>query len=774
MSSLSANVRVQAKFLIETSDLANKTISTAVDDDANEGRGAQRDANNHKDSRDAGRSKKGAPNVCFSFQKNGTCRLGDKCKYEHKAGEDSESVSRKEPEVGEKRSYDTCGRSACNNNENTEVPDAAIVGDDDKEEDIDEVDDVPLSSNPISNEPLSKNAIRKMKAELRPERSNRLCTSVTEGVACSFGSTCPFSHDSMALMSTKKPDLPGTCRQFDVFGFCYNGFTCRFANNHVKIVPQTPSVENSTNDPVGSAMTAVNLRRPESEGGVISRDDLTWNTLQRDVQSLLRKKKYNYKNFAANNIKTTLHSNEQDNIVRALATTPTSDHTHASATIFNHLPYPEKVRLVDFQNKVYIAPLTTLGNTPFRRVLKSFGADITCGEMAMAHNLEQGQSSEWALLKRHKEEDVYGVQIAGCNNDTLAHVAQLLEQHTRTDFIDLNCGCPIDVVTGRGAGSALMNRPKKIIDIVDVMTARFSRSMTVKIRTGWNDNDPTAHKIVPMLQHFNVFGNTGGNSVGAGAAAAAAIKEINQSGFTAIEPENALSREMRDSGRQPLSCVFIHGRSRQQRYKSLANWDYIAECAKAQNPNYPLLPVIGNGDIMTWQDWDNHRHLLRQSLEGDAEQMGLTSCAMIGRGALIKPWLPKEIHERQTYDISASERLDMLKLFVNYGYEHWGTDNQGIENTRRFLLEWLSYLHRYVPAGILEHDYAQRMIDRPPLYVGRSDTETLLSSSNSQDWIKISELLIGPVNPGFRFAEKHKSSAYNPADKQKAGAQVQG
>ena len=282
-------------------------------------------------------------------------------------------------------------------------------------------------------------------------------------------------------------------------------------------------------------------------------------------------------------------------------------------------------------------------------------------------------------------------------------------------------------------------------------------------RTGWNDNDPTAHKIVPLLQHYNYYGNAGGYSAGTGAGAAAAEAIKNANGGTAGSgAESQLSASQRDSGRQPLSCIFIHGRSRQQRYRNLANWDYVAQCAKAQNPELPLVPIIGNGDIMTWQDWEGHRHLLREAVDGDSEQMGLTSCAMIGRGALIKPWLPKEIHSKQTFDISASERMDMLKNFVRYGFEHWGTDNQGIENTRRFLLEFLSYLHRYVPAGLLEHGYSQRMIDRPPTYVGRCDTETLLSSPLAADWIKISELLIGPVPAGFSFTEKHKSSAYNP------------
>ena len=83
-----------------------------------------------------------------------------------------------------------------------------------------------------------------------------------------------------------------------------------------------------------------------------------------------------------------------------------------------------------------------------------------------------------------------------------------------------------------------------------------------------------------------------------------------------------------------------------------------------------------------------------------------------------------------------------------------------LASCRRFLLEWLSYLHRYIPVGLLDV-VPQKLHWRAPAYVGRSDLETLLSSDSAADWVRISEILLGPAPPSFSFTPKHKSNAYS-------------
>ena len=104
--------------------------------------------------------------------------------------------------------------------------------------------------------------------------------------------------------------------------------------------------------------------------------------------------------------------------------------------------------------------------------------------MAMSTNLFQGQVSEWALLKRHESEDLFGVQLAGSYADQLTKASQLIKENCNVDFVDINCGCPIDIVFDKGAGCALMTRLNDFQKIIRSLNVLMDVPVTAKIRTG--------------------------------------------------------------------------------------------------------------------------------------------------------------------------------------------------------------------------------------------------------------------------------------------------
>ena len=99
-------------------------------------------------------------------------------------------------------------------------------------------------------------------------------------------------------------------------------------------------------------------------------------------------------------------------------------------TIYND---GEKKR-IDWRDKLYLAPLTTVGNLPFRRLCKRLGADITCGEMSVGLQLLQGHQPEWALVQRHHTEDIFGIQVCGSSPQQMARLARIVEDHIDCDF----------------------------------------------------------------------------------------------------------------------------------------------------------------------------------------------------------------------------------------------------------------------------------------------------------------------------------------------------
>jgi tRNA-dihydrouridine synthase 3 len=254
--------------------------------------------------------------------------------------------------------------------------------------------------------------------QVNPE--DRICQQTKKGAVCPFGDQCKYSHDILKYLESKPPDLGPRCHEYDTYGFCRTGFMCRYGDSHIDRV------------------NGVNLLRPESQGGVIERPQI--NLLSKELQVVLRKKKYSPP-VVAIPAQSSVEEKTNDSLL--------CDGAASSETMreepFNSTPYASDSgtrKLIDFSEKVYVAPLTTIGNLPFRRILRDFGADITCGEvfitsliiltplspdeqMAMANNINAGQSSEWALLKRHESETLFGLQIASGHPNELSLCAKV-------------------------------------------------------------------------------------------------------------------------------------------------------------------------------------------------------------------------------------------------------------------------------------------------------------------------------------------------------------
>uniref|UniRef100_A0A3B4ULJ5 tRNA-dihydrouridine(47) synthase [NAD(P)(+)] n=1 Tax=Seriola dumerili TaxID=41447 RepID=A0A3B4ULJ5_SERDU len=498
----------------------------------------------------------------------------------------------------------------------------------------------------------------------------RLCLSVIQANReCPFGDKCHFHHDVAEYMASKPADIGQSCYLYGTFGKCAYGLSCRFAKAHT--TPDFKTMENT------DLVKAREGRNPVK------------NSLSKDLQNRLRKRSVAFKK-SEEYLKTLSNNRDKKDPDKQPPVKTVGPLTDADVIKLR----PCEKKQVDFQDKLYLAPLTTCGNLPFRRVCKRFGADITCGEMAMCTNLLQGQQSEWALLKRHESEDLFGVQVEGCFPDTMTRCAELINNNTDVDFVDINSGCPIDLVYKKGGGCGLMTRTRKFEQIVKGMNCVLDVPLTVKIRTGVQEKSNIAHKLIPEMKKWGV------------------------------------------------SMITLHGRSREQRYTKLADWDYITTCSELASP----VPLFGNGDILSYED------------AMKARETGVSGI-MIARGALIKPWIFTEIKESRHWDISSSERLDILRDFTNFGLEHWGSDTRGVEKTRTFMLEWLSFMCRYIPVGLLER-VPQKINERPPYYMGRNYLESLMASQNVGDWVRISEMLLGPVPKNFNFLPKHKANAY--------------
>ncbi|WWC69769.1 uncharacterized protein I206_103712 [Kwoniella pini CBS 10737] len=565
----------------------------------------------------------------------------------------------------------------------------------------------------------------------------------------------------------KKINLKTTCPVLKDLGYCPYGWRCRFLGNHIKRISEN-EIEDSNNqeqnENVNSSSTSRKLGKWELLNFSSNDNEIKgkWkggetNWIEWETTNKLKRNEYEFpfskaylsvvepdKPFTLSNSKPKFsksHKRKQD---EESAMNVSEEAAFNEESAFNEIQNgteedalnaaqeekkglvvgeseamdvplrPEEKKRLNWEGGRYLAPLTTVGNLPFRRLCVDYGATITISEMALAQPLVSGHNEEWALCRRHESEKMFGIQLAGGYANRMVPAAELIrkELHGGVDFVDINMGCPIDLVFNQGAGSALMEAPGRLAKIlVGMNRALGDIPLTVKFRTGISNNKPNAHKLIPKFA----------TQWGAGA-------------------------------------LTIHGRSRTQRYSKLADWEYIKTCADTlreslSDANLPSVPIFGNGDCYSAQGY--YEEMEKSGVDG----------VMVARGALIKPWIFTEIKERREWDISSTERLEGIRKYAEFGLSHWGSDTQGINTTRRFLCEALSFQCRYIPIGLLER-LPGKLNERPPAYKGRNELETLLSSPFSNDWVKISEMFLGKVDDSFNFIPKHKSNAYGNEEAQ--------
>jgi nifR3 family TIM-barrel protein len=265
---------------------------------------------------------------------------------------------------------------------------------------------------------------------------------------------------------------------------------------------------------------------------------------------------------------------------------------------------PFKIRNIEIDPPLILSPMAGVTDYTFRRLIKRRGGvGLVVSEFISVEGLTRGNPKSRRQMRFDEEERPYAVQIFGGQAERMAMGAEMAEE-VGADILDVNCGCPAPKVVKNGGGSGLLREPERLENILKAIKKTITIPLTLKLRTGYTDASINVVDVAKMAEQCGV------------------------------------------------EHIQVHGRTREQGYKGLANWDLIAAVKQAVS-----IPVSGNGDITTLEYGMNKWR-----------ETGVNGI-LIGRGAMQNPWIFRQFEDvlagRKPYQPDLTEKKDVLLEFFS-------------------------------------------------------------------------------------------------------------
>ena len=286
-----------------------------------------------------------------------------------------------------------------------------------------------------------------------------------------------------------------------------------------------------------------------------------------------------------------------------------------------------KIGNIDYGNRpLFVAPMEDVTDVGFRMLCKRYGAAMVYTEFVAAEAIIRSIKATLSKMTINEEERPVGIQIYGRDVESMVEAAKIVEE-VHPDVIDINFGCPVKKVAGKGAGAGMLKNIPLLLDITRNVVKAVKTPVTVKTRLGWDNDNLIITELAEQLQ---------------------------------------------DCGIQALT---IHGRTRSQMYTGEADWTLIG---KVKNNPRINIPIIGNGDITSPEE--AKRAFDEYGVDG----------VMVGRATFGCPWVYKEMREyldNKTDDatpLSIDDKIDILEEQLKINVERID-EYRGIIHTRRHL-----------------------------------------------------------------------------------------